>query len=101
MSPRYGLHADRYRRFRPSYPAWVFDKAVSACGEPHSLALELGAGSGQATLTATDSADVGIAGDGQVTLLTRTARVRSEISGNGRLSQVAPPPESPPPPHKG
>lgn len=49
MSPRYGLHADRYRTYRPSYPGWVFDKAVALCGEPRSLALELGAGSGQAT----------------------------------------------------
>lgn len=49
MSPRYGLHADRYRTYRPSYPAWVFDKAVDACGKPTSVALELGAGSGQAT----------------------------------------------------
>ena len=49
MSPRYGLHAQRYRQFRPTYPDWVFDKALAACGEPRSLALELGAGSGQAT----------------------------------------------------
>jgi len=49
MSPRYGLHADRYRAFRPSYPAWVFDRAADLCGEPRSVALELGAGSGQAT----------------------------------------------------
>lgn len=49
MAPRYGLHADRYRAYRPGYPAWVFDKAVDACGEPTSVALELGAGSGQAT----------------------------------------------------
>jgi SAM-dependent methyltransferase len=49
LSPRYGLHAQRYRDFRPGYPDWVFDKAVAACGEPRSLALELGSGSGQAT----------------------------------------------------
>jgi SAM-dependent methyltransferase len=49
LSPKYGLHAQRYRDFRPGYPDWVFDKAVAACGEPRNLALELGAGSGQAT----------------------------------------------------
>ena len=48
-SPRYGLHADRYLRFRPGYPGWVFDQATAACGEPRKLAAELGAGSGQAT----------------------------------------------------
>jgi SAM-dependent methyltransferase len=48
-SPRYGLHADRYRRFRPGYPAWLFDRAAEACGAPRAHAVELGAGSGQAT----------------------------------------------------
>ena len=48
-SPRYGLHADRYRRFRPGYPAWLFEEATEACGMPRSRAAELGAGSGQAT----------------------------------------------------
>jgi SAM-dependent methyltransferase len=48
-SPRYGLHADRYRRYRPGYPDAPFDRAVEACGPPLSRAVELGAGSGQAT----------------------------------------------------
>ncbi|HEY3812008.1 MAG TPA: class I SAM-dependent methyltransferase [Caulobacteraceae bacterium] len=48
-SPRYGLHADRYRRYRPGYPAWLFDEAAEACGLPRARAAELGAGSGQAT----------------------------------------------------
>lgn len=48
-APRFGLQADRYRRFRPGYPDWVFDLALEACGKSHDLAVELGAGSGQAT----------------------------------------------------
>jgi SAM-dependent methyltransferase len=48
-SPRYGLHADRYRRYRPGYPDAPFDKAAEACGPPLRRAVELGAGSGQAT----------------------------------------------------
>lgn len=48
-SPRFGLHADRYRRFRPGYPDAPFDRAIEACGEPHDYAVDLGAGSGQAT----------------------------------------------------
>jgi SAM-dependent methyltransferase len=48
-SPRFGLHADRYRRFRPGYPDAPFDRAAEACGAPHAYAVELGAGSGQAT----------------------------------------------------
>jgi SAM-dependent methyltransferase len=48
-TPRFGLHADRYRRFRPGYPDAPFDKAVEACGPPLGHAVDLGAGSGQAT----------------------------------------------------
>lgn len=48
-SPRFGLHADRYRRFRPGYPDAPFDRAAEACGAPHACAVDLGAGSGQAT----------------------------------------------------
>ncbi len=48
-SPRYGLHADRYRAFRPGYPAWLFDRAAELCGDARGQAAELGAGSGQAT----------------------------------------------------
>lgn len=48
-SPRFGLHADRYRRFRPGYPDAPFDRAAEVCGEPHAYAVDLGAGSGQAT----------------------------------------------------
>jgi SAM-dependent methyltransferase len=48
-SPCYGLHAERYRRYRPGYPEWLFDRAAEASGPPHAHAVELGAGSGQAT----------------------------------------------------
>ena len=48
-SPRFGLHADRYRRFRPGYPDAPFDRATEACGAPLGYAVDLGAGSGQAT----------------------------------------------------
>mgnify|MGYP003336674804 CR=1 FL=1 len=48
-SPRYGRHADRYRKYRPTYPDWLFDKAAEACGALRASAIELGAGSGQAT----------------------------------------------------
>ncbi|MGZ8364613.1 MAG: class I SAM-dependent methyltransferase [Caulobacteraceae bacterium] len=49
MAPKFGLQAARYRRFRPGYPAWLFDRAAEACGDHRALALDLGAGSGQAT----------------------------------------------------
>lgn len=50
MTPRFGLHADRYRRFRPGYPDGPFDQATAACGAPLGHAVDLGAGSGQATI---------------------------------------------------
>lgn len=47
--PRFGLQADQYRRLRPGYPDAVWDTIASAAGERRSLAVDLGAGSGQAT----------------------------------------------------
>jgi SAM-dependent methyltransferase len=49
IAPRYGLHADRYRQYRPGYPDEPFDRALAVCGQPRVRAAELGAGSGQAT----------------------------------------------------
>lgn len=48
-TPRFGAQADHYRRYRPQYPDWLFDRLVEACGAPLSHAADLGAGSGQAT----------------------------------------------------
>jgi SAM-dependent methyltransferase len=48
-NPKFGLHAERYRRYRPGYPDAPFDWACAALGERRRLAVELGAGSGQAT----------------------------------------------------
>jgi SAM-dependent methyltransferase len=48
-NPKFGLHAERYRRYRPGYPDAPFDWACAALGARRRLAVELGAGSGQAT----------------------------------------------------
>lgn len=47
--PRFGGWAADYARFRPNYPDWVFDRLTEAAGAPFGHAVELGAGSGQAT----------------------------------------------------
>lgn len=47
--PRFGGQADAYRRLRPGYPGSVFERLTEACGEQRALAIDLGAGSGQAT----------------------------------------------------
>ena len=42
-------------------------------------------GSGDATLAPTDAADITISGSGDVTLLTHPAKLRSEVSGSGKV----------------
>jgi SAM-dependent methyltransferase len=47
--PRFGAHAERYSKFRPAYPVELFDKVCALIGAPRAHAIDLGAGSGQAT----------------------------------------------------
>lgn len=96
---------------------------VSAKGETRSLALSIDGsgdtdltdlkladaavdiqGSGQATLAPTGSANINISGSGDVTLLTRPAKLESDVSGSGSIHQkdgtgadTAPPPPPTPP----
>ena len=41
--------AEAYERFRPGYPAELFDKVMTYAGHPVRTALEIGAGTGKAT----------------------------------------------------
>jgi SAM-dependent methyltransferase len=45
----FGVMAEAYERFRPGYPAEVFDLVMTYAGQPVRTALEIGAGTGQAT----------------------------------------------------
>jgi len=47
--PRFGGHAPRYHRYRPGYPSIVYDRIGELAGQPHHHAIDLGAGTGQAT----------------------------------------------------
>lgn len=47
--PRYGRYAARYRAYRPAYPDAIFDRLVAAIGPRRRHAVDLGAGTGQAT----------------------------------------------------
>jgi len=52
MSPRalsFGVIAEAYERFRPEYPAELYDAVATYAGEPIRSALEIGAGTGKAT----------------------------------------------------
>src|SRR5215469_13617167 len=46
---RFGAVAEAYERFRPGYPAELFDKVMTYAGQPIRTALEIGAGTGKAT----------------------------------------------------
>lgn len=45
----FGAVAETYERFRPGYPAELFDLVAGYAGGPLGLALEIGAGTGKAT----------------------------------------------------
>jgi hypothetical protein len=101
------------------------DGDVTARGEAKSVALSVSGsgntdlselktgdasvdidGSGEATLAPTGAANISISGSGDVTLLTRPARLESNVSGSGSLHQkdgaapAAPAPPEPPAPPK-
>jgi hypothetical protein len=54
-----------------------------------SVKVEI-AGSGQATIAPTEIAEVGVAGSGLVTLLTKPPVLRTRFAGSGRVVQAAP-----------
>ena len=45
----FGAIAEAYERFRPGYPAELFDMVMTYAGQPVRTALEIGAGTGKAT----------------------------------------------------
>ena len=45
----FGMVAEAYERFRPGYPAELFDVVMTYAGRPVRTALEIGAGTGKAT----------------------------------------------------
>jgi SAM-dependent methyltransferase len=45
----FGAAAEAYERFRPGYPAELFDLVMTYAGQPVRTALEIGAGTGKAT----------------------------------------------------
>jgi SAM-dependent methyltransferase len=45
----FGVIAEAYERFRPGYPAELFDMVMTYAGQPVRTALEIGAGTGKAT----------------------------------------------------
>ena len=48
--PAFGDDACAYLRHRPGYPDALYDVLLAACGDRRGLCVDLGAGSGQASL---------------------------------------------------
>ncbi len=84
--------------------AQALDIDISGSGEgdfgrlaAQSANVEI-AGAGRATIAPRNSAEIDISGSGEVTLLTRPASVRSEVSGSGRIVQAGEAAETQKPP---
>jgi len=89
----------------------ALELSISGSGESNLTDLKVGDakvdidGSGEATLAPTGAANVNISGSGEVTLLTRPAKLESNVSGSGSIHQkdgasFAPAPPEPPAPPK-
>ena len=82
----FGTVAQAYERFRPGYPAELFDLVTTYAGRPVLTALEIGAGTGKATRL---FADRGVAvtatePDGEM-----LAELRKHVPANVRTVQAA------------
>jgi SAM-dependent methyltransferase len=80
-SKEFGGYASAYAARRPSYPAIVFDTLMSALDGPRRSAVELGAGSGQATRAFAERFDF-------VTAVEPDARMLSEFPGIANVRVV-------------
>jgi SAM-dependent methyltransferase len=49
-APKFGLYAERYARFRPTYPSALYELIESRLSGPRTHAVDLGAGTGQVAL---------------------------------------------------
>src|SRR3984885_11467919 len=65
----FGLVAEAYERFRPGYPAELFDVVMAYAGGPVRTALEGGAGTGKATRLFADRGVIATATEPAVEML--------------------------------
>jgi hypothetical protein len=73
------------------------DGAVDMSGLAAQSAQTDISGSGRASIAPSDQANLDISGSGEIDLLTRPARVNSDVSGSGRIVEGAGPAASPTP----
>jgi SAM-dependent methyltransferase len=82
----FGMVAQAYERFRPAYPAELFDLVAAYAGQPVLTALEIGAGTGKATrlLAGRGVAVTATEPDGQM-----LAEMRKHVPATVRTVQAA------------
>jgi SAM-dependent methyltransferase len=82
----FGAMAPAYERFRPGYPAELFDMVMTYAGQPVRTALEIGAGTGKATRLFAQRGVTVTATEPDGAML---AELRKHVSANVRTVQVA------------
>ncbi|HKT00147.1 MAG TPA: class I SAM-dependent methyltransferase [Rugosimonospora sp.] len=82
----FGSVAEAYERFRPGYPARLFDIVMAYAGRPVRTALEIGAGTGKATRVLAQRAVAVTATDPDAAML---AELRRHVPANVTTVQAA------------
>lgn len=82
----FGAVAEAYERFRPGYPAALFDLVLAYAGRPVRTALEIGAGTGKATRLFAGRGIAVIATDPDGAML---AELRKHVPANVKTVQAA------------
>lgn len=83
---RFGTRADAYERFRPGYPAELFDVVMAYAVRPVRTALEIGAGTGKATRVFAQRGIAVTATDPDAVML---AELRKHVPAGVRTVQAA------------
>jgi trans-aconitate methyltransferase len=82
----FGAIAEAYERFRPGYPAELFDLVITYAGQPVRTALEIGAGTGKATRLFAQRGVTVTATEPDGAML---AELRKHVPGNVKTVQAA------------
>jgi len=82
----FGSMAEAYERFRPGYPAELFDMVMAYAGQPVRTALEIGAGTGKATRLFAQRGVAVTATEPDGAML---AELRKHVPGNVKTVQAA------------
>ncbi len=82
----FGVMAEAYERFRPGYPAELFDMVTAYAAQPVRTALEIGAGTGKATRLFAERGIAVTATEPDGAMLTE---LRRHVPANVRIVQAA------------